>query len=85
MTKKTSIYLNDKIRAKLGSPPLGPSEAVARLAERHDALRARLVAAMDDARRVCEMDRDKAKSSVDFDAGRYDGLKQALEILDNMS
>jgi hypothetical protein len=45
-----------------------------------DELRRRLVAARDEALRVYEL--DKGKPSVDFDSGRYDGLKQAVEILD---
>ena len=42
-------------------------------------LRARLEAAQADALRVYEQDEDKPSGA--FAAGRYDGLKQALEIL----
>jgi hypothetical protein len=43
-------------------------------------VRARLVMAFDNARAVYEA--DKGKSSAAFDSGRYDGLKEALAILD---
>jgi hypothetical protein len=46
-----------------------------------DTLRAPLVAAQEDAFRVYEA--DKGTASEAFDAGRYEGLKQALEILDD--
>jgi hypothetical protein len=45
-------------------------------------LRVRLANALDAARCVAEA--DKGKPSADFDAGRYDGLKQAIEILDGI-
>jgi type II restriction/modification system DNA methylase subunit YeeA len=48
-----------------------------------DTLRVRLEAAKIDALRVYEL--DKGKPSGAFDAGRYDALKQALEILDEPS
>jgi hypothetical protein len=44
-----------------------------------DTLRDRLEAAQADALRVYEQDEDKPSGA--FAAGRYDGLKQALEIL----
>jgi hypothetical protein len=44
-------------------------------------LRARLAEALADARRVYEA--DKGSPSAAFDSGRYDGLKQAIEILDD--
>jgi hypothetical protein len=43
-------------------------------------VRARLVMALDNAMAVYEA--DKGKSSAAFDSGRYDGLKEALAILD---
>jgi hypothetical protein len=43
-------------------------------------LRARLADDADDARRVYEA--DQGKPSAAFDSGRYEGLKQALEILE---
>jgi len=43
-------------------------------------VRARLVMAFDNARAVYEA--DKGRSSEAFDSGRYDGLKEALAILD---
>jgi hypothetical protein len=45
-------------------------------------LRDRLVAAQADAFRVYELDRDKPSGA--FASGRYDGLKQAIEILDKV-
>ena len=47
----------------------------------YDKLRRRLVMAFNNAREVYEA--DKGKSSEAFDSGRYDGLKEALQILDN--
>lgn len=49
-------------------------------------LRKELLSAKSDAFRVYEKNRDGGSSekSVAFDSGRYDGLKQALEILDRM-
>ena len=47
----------------------------------YEKLRARLVMAFDNARSVYEA--DKGKPSVAFDSGRYDGLKEALQILNN--
>ncbi len=41
-----------------------------------------LVDALADAQRVYMTDRAAGAASADFDAGRYDGLKQALEIID---
>ena len=38
MSKKTSIYLTDEVRALLRCPPRGPSEAVGIVAERYTAL-----------------------------------------------
>ncbi|HUW42503.1 MAG TPA: hypothetical protein VMV90_15975 [Rectinemataceae bacterium] len=48
-----------------------------------DILRDHLNAAQSDALRVYEA--DKGKSSEAFDSGRYDGLKQAIEILDDIA
>ena len=48
-----------------------------------DILRDHLKAAEADALRVYES--DKGKPSEAFDAGRYDGLKQAVEILDDLA
>ncbi len=45
-------------------------------------LRAELNTALADARRVYEA--DKGGPSAGFDSGRYDGLKQALEILERI-
>jgi hypothetical protein len=45
-------------------------------------IRSRLEEAMADALRVYEL--DKGKPSGAFDSGRYDGLKQAIEILDKL-
>jgi hypothetical protein len=45
-----------------------------------DPLRGRLEAAKADALRVYELDKDKPSGA--FNAGRYDALKQAFEILD---
>ncbi len=47
-------------------------------------LREALEAAKAEARRVYEADKEEKAPSTDFDAGRYDGLKQAIEILDGM-
>jgi len=44
-----------------------------------DTLNARLAIALDSARAVAASDKD------DFTAGRYDGLKQAVEILDELA
>jgi hypothetical protein len=48
-------------------------------------LRAELEAAMADARRVYEADKAAGGLSSAYDSGRYDGLKQALEILDKFA
>jgi hypothetical protein len=48
-----------------------------------DTLRTRLEAAQVDALRAYR--EDKGKPSESFDAGRYDGLKQAIEIFDNFA
>ncbi|MGO8694829.1 MAG: hypothetical protein ACLQMF_14295 [Rectinemataceae bacterium] len=48
-----------------------------------DILRDHLKAAEADALRVYEQDRGKPSEA--FDAGRYDGLKQAIEILDDIA
>jgi len=48
-----------------------------------DILRDHLKAAETDALLVYES--DKGKPSEAFDSGRYDGLKQALEILDDIA
>jgi hypothetical protein len=48
-----------------------------------DELRAKLSEALADALRVYEA--DKGSPSAAFDSGRYDGLKQALEILDDVA
>jgi len=47
-----------------------------------DTLRDRLVAAQLDALRVSRQGGNE--SSKAFDSGRYDGLKQALEMLDDL-
>ncbi len=47
-----------------------------------DTLRGRLEAGQNDARLVYEA--DKGTPARDFAAGRYDGLKQAIEILDDI-
>jgi hypothetical protein len=49
----------------------------------YEKLRARLVMAFDSARVVYEA--DKGRPSEAFDSGRYDGLKEALQILDNIA
>jgi hypothetical protein len=46
----------------------------------YEKLRERLVMAFNNARVVYEA--DKGKNSEAFDSGRYDGLKEALQILD---
>jgi hypothetical protein len=46
----------------------------------YEKLRERLVMAFNNARAVYEA--DKGKNSEAFDSGRYDGLKEALQILD---
>lgn len=48
-------------------------------------LRKTLTEAMADALRVYETNRDRGAppQSVAFDSGRYDGLKQAIELLDS--
>jgi len=38
MGKKTSVYLNDEIRAKLRCPPRGASQAISETIERYSAL-----------------------------------------------
>jgi hypothetical protein len=48
-----------------------------------DILRARLAIAQADALRVYEA--DKGTPCGAFDSGRYDGLKQAIEILDGLA
>lgn len=48
-----------------------------------DTLRGRIVVAQADALRVYKLDKDKPSGA--FDSGRYDGLKQALEILDTLA
>ena len=48
-----------------------------------DALRGRLAEAQAEALRAYGLDRDKPSGA--FDSGRYDGLKQAIEILDNLT
>lgn len=48
-----------------------------------EALRGRLEAAQADALRVYRADWGKASEA--FASGRYDGLKQALEILDTLA
>lgn len=45
--------------------------------------RGRLAEAQDEALRVYMLDRDKPSGA--FDSGRYDGLKQAIEILDRFA
>ncbi len=49
----------------------------------YDKLRARLVMAFDNARAVYEA--DKGKNIEAFNSGRYDGLKEALAILDQVA
>ena len=49
----------------------------------YDKLRERLVMAFDNARAVYEI--DKGKSIEAFNSGRYDGLKEALQILDSVA
>lgn len=46
-------------------------------------LRERLVMALNSAMAVYEA--DKGRPSEAFDSGRYDGLKEALQILDNVA
>jgi hypothetical protein len=48
-----------------------------------DTLRGRIEAAQADALRVYRLDKDKPSGA--FDSGRYDGLKQAIEILDDLA
>jgi hypothetical protein len=48
-----------------------------------DTLRGCLAEAQDEALRVYMLDRDKPSGA--FDSGRYDGLKQAIEILDDLA
>jgi len=52
-----------------------------------DTLRGRLVTAQADALRVYEADKTQGAGveSVAFASGRYDGLKQALEVLDDFA
>ena len=47
-----------------------------------DALRDRLEAAQVEALRVYKLDKDTPSGA--FASGRYDGLKQAIEILDDL-
>jgi ParB family chromosome partitioning protein len=49
-----------------------------------DRLRAKLEEAKADARRVYEANKAAGSSSTAYDSGRYDGLKQAIEILDSL-
>jgi hypothetical protein len=49
----------------------------------YEKVRDRLVMAFDNARAVYEA--DKGKPSEAFDSGRYDGLKEALQILNNVA
>ena len=48
-----------------------------------ETLRSRLKAAQEDALRVYRLDKDNPSGA--FASGRYDGLKQALEILDTVA
>ncbi len=48
-----------------------------------DILRDRLADARADALRVYKLDKDKPSGA--FQSGRYDGLKQAIEILDELA
>ena len=48
-----------------------------------DILRDRLTAARADALRVYKVDKDTPSGA--FQSGRYDGLKQAIEILDELA
>lgn len=48
-----------------------------------DTLRARLETAQADALRVYEADKNTLSGA--FDSGRYDGLKQAIAILDDLA
>lgn len=48
----------------------------------YERLRERLEMAFNNARAVYEA--DKGKPSAAFDSGRYDGLKEALQIVDSL-
>lgn len=48
-----------------------------------DTLQGRIEAAQADALRVYRLDKDKPSGA--FASGRYDGLKQALEILNDLA
>jgi hypothetical protein len=48
-------------------------------------LRERIEAARADALRVYEIDLPLGGVSSAYDSGRYDGLKQAIEILDDLA
>jgi len=50
-----------------------------------ESLRSRLSTAMDDARQVYQADRDSGGPSKDFDAGRFEGLKEALELVNDFA
>ena len=47
-------------------------------------LRAKLEEAKADALRVYEANKTAGSPSTVYDSGRYDGLKQAIEILDSL-
>lgn len=49
-----------------------------------DRLRAKLEEAKADALRVYEANKATGSHSTAYDSGRYDGLKQAIEILDSL-
>jgi hypothetical protein len=48
-----------------------------------ETLRGRLEAVREEALRVYRLDKDKHSEA--FDSGRYDGLKEAIEILDDLA
>jgi hypothetical protein len=50
-----------------------------------ETLRSRLEAAQADALRVYRADKDTPAGSGAFASGRYDGLKQAIELLDALA
>ena len=47
-----------------------------------ETFRGRLVAVQSEALRVYKLDKDKPSGA--FDSGRYEGIKQAIEILDGL-